>query len=275
MKKEMTRREEIEQAIDDELMEEGDHEKNNIRLRLPRDISPKELSNLEKTLKGAGAQSFKIWYVDRDTAEQNMGVFKDYLPGQKEKPQIVMDNHIRLKLPSGLSKNEFEDLTNELYKAGARYDKITIPAEKSYTGHEVTVWNWYINPDRVDSLVPFQPYMENKTIKFRLPENLTKEEAEKIGKELLDAGAYYQNYAVPANKSRDGKEHKGRNWFVNPAKVPSMDPFKDFIGMKQALSNKENGMEAKENSRKETTIAPTSQTQQKAVTEKTRDDGAR
>lgn len=79
-----------------------------------------------------------------------------------EKP--VATNRIKLTLPKGLEPDARIALERQLYKEGARYQKYTIPAEKSYTGAEINGKSWYVNPDRVESLEPFREYIKDSQV---------------------------------------------------------------------------------------------------------------
>lgn len=66
---------------------------------------------------------------------------------------------INLKLPS-MEPKEKKVLENQLFAAGARYQKGTIPADKSSTGQEVNYKRWYFKyKDGMDISV-FQPYIK-------------------------------------------------------------------------------------------------------------------
>ena len=179
-----------------------------------------------------------------------------------EKP--VAKNRIKLTLPKGLEPGTRMALENQLYKEGARYQKYTIPAEKSYTGAEINGKSWYVNPDKVKSMEPFQEYIKGSEItekempekesayreglernaekaeaksriKLTLPKGLEPDARIALERQLYKEGARYQKYTIPAEKSYTGAEINGKSWYVNPDRVESLEPFREYIKDSQVI----------------------------------------
>lgn len=68
---------------------------------------------------------------------------------------------IQLKIPS-TTQEERKRIENQLFQAGARYYKGTIPAEKSSTGKEVNYKSWYVKYKEGMKLSAFSPYIKEK-----------------------------------------------------------------------------------------------------------------
>ena len=69
----------------------------------------------------------------------------------------------------------------------------------------------------------------NNRIKLTLPRGLEPEARMALENQLYKDGARYQKYAIPAEKSYTGKEINGKSWYVNPDRVESLEPFKEYI----------------------------------------------
>ena len=79
---------------------------------------------------------------------------------------------VLLKLPAGLNREERKELEDAFYKAGARYTKETIPAEKSNTGKEVHYKSWYVMQKENTDMTPFVAYIRpEKTPSRQEPTN--------------------------------------------------------------------------------------------------------
>ena len=71
---------------------------------------------------------------------------------------------VLLQIPPGLSMEERRETENALFKAGARYTKETIPAERSTTGREVHYKKWYVMQYDDTDMTPFHEYVkQNRT----------------------------------------------------------------------------------------------------------------
>lgn len=66
---------------------------------------------------------------------------------------------LRLKLPK-MEPEQKKAVEDMLFKAGARYHKYVIPAEKSHTHEEIRGRNWYVRVQDGMDLKPFLPYVE-------------------------------------------------------------------------------------------------------------------
>lgn len=67
---------------------------------------------------------------------------------------------IRLRIPGGMVPEKKKEIENQLFQAGARYYKGTIPAEESSTGKEVNYKSWYIKYSEGMDLSVFAPYIK-------------------------------------------------------------------------------------------------------------------
>lgn len=103
---------------------------------------------------------------------------------------------LKLKLPrmEPEQKKEVEDM---LFKAGARYHKYVIPAEKSHTHEEIRGRNWYVRVQDGMDLKPFLPYVSEVPEKQQGAAD--KKEAggseEKNFKTIINAEQSYQAFA--------------------------------------------------------------------------------
>ena len=70
-------------------------------------------------------------------------------------------DRIKLKIPN-VTPEEKKAIENQLFQAGARYYKGTIPAEESNTGKEVNYTSWYVKYKEGMDLSAFSPYIKGK-----------------------------------------------------------------------------------------------------------------
>ena len=70
---------------------------------------------------------------------------------------------VLLKIPKG-TREERREIENALFNAGARYEKKTIPAEKSITGSEYKYKQWYVIKNENTDMTPFLPYVKEEKV---------------------------------------------------------------------------------------------------------------
>lgn len=79
-----------------------------------------------------------------------------------EKRELYQEgDRIKLKIPN-VTPEEKKAIENQLFQAGARYYKGTIPAEESNTGKEVNYTSWYVKYKEGMDLSAFSPYIKGK-----------------------------------------------------------------------------------------------------------------
>lgn len=177
---------------------------------------------------------------------------------------------VELELPR-MEYEELRKLENQLFEAGARYDKWEIPKEESRDGKAHYGKNWYVMKSDDTDMTPFKDFIKNKEqektpeqpkeqeekkyerISLKLPTDLSKEEYKELSNKLYEAGARYNKNTVPAEKSADGKEHTYWNWHIDKTAETDMSPFLPYIKEGNSLGisakPKENNDMANKNSK--------------------------
>lgn len=76
---------------------------------------------------------------------------------------------------------------------------------------------------------------KEEIVDLELPK-LEYSELKKLENQLLDAGASYYEWEIPASESRDGKSHRGKDWYVYKTDDTDMTPFVNYIKSKEQIS---------------------------------------
>lgn len=111
----------------------------------------------ELTLNAMAAYQMRI-----DKGNHIIPVPVEEIVKESEKEKVKVER-IALKLPKKMDKEERKALEKEIFKLGARYEKWSIPAERSYDGKPHAGRNWYILKREDTNMEVFQPYLKYAT----------------------------------------------------------------------------------------------------------------
>lgn len=117
---------------------------------------------------------------------------------------------IKLKLPK-MTPEQKKEAENMLFKAGARYHKYVIPAEKSSTGQEIRGRNWYIRYTEGMDLTPFKSYIRND-VPNNVNKNKTSDKEHGIPAQKESEKSDIKNGTEQSYQGKQEVEYNGRKY---------------------------------------------------------------
>lgn len=171
---------------------------------------------------------------------------------EQAKPQASESKKVLLKIPSGLNREERKELEDALFKAGARYTKETIPADKSNTGKEVYYKSWYVMQKENTDMTPFQEYIRpgknvekqtdlpEKKSQSMLSEQQTSKEKDSEDKIYLNlphvSKAAFSKLIEEISKNGAKFDGKAKAWYIT--ENADFNQFKKYLGLSKEQVDK-------------------------------------
>lgn len=242
------------------------------------------LHEMEKSKYGYGHNIYsgnvKEWFGDIEAGKfvQKVETEEQSLRRNPKEKNPDTRNKVFLKIPPNLSREERKEVEDALFKAGARYTKEVIPAERSRNGKEVTYKSWYVMQSENTDMTPFEEYIRPDRVlekqkdlnkaSIDTPEEHTDTNSDKTpghnqdSQSRHDEKRIYLNIPhVPAlafriiteNLKRDGAKFDGvaKAWYITTDN--DFNKFKDYLGLsKDQVMNKRESVLTKLNENKRT-----------------------